>query len=87
MNEKEVLVRIIDYENDHMIRAGYTSIPAEMLKMYHYLKDNNNISLSIENIEPKNNKYDNAEAHVVDITVVPGDGEWLHSINVYVEVY
>ena len=53
MNEKEVLVRIIDCKDDFMIRAEYTSIPSEMLKMYHYMKDKEGLYIRLENCDEK----------------------------------
>lgn len=87
MNEKEVLVRIIDIKNEYPIRAEYTSIPAEILKMYHYMKNKDGLYIHLENSDEENNpKYDNVEATVKEVEVVPGGNEWLNCINVYVEI-
>ena len=87
MNEKEVLIRIIDIKNDYMIRAEYTSIPVEMLKMYHYMKDKDDLYIHLENSDTENNsKYDNVEASVKEVEVIPGGNEWLNCINVYVKI-
>ena len=87
MNEKEVLVRIVDIKNDYMIRATYTSIPVEMLKMYHYMKDKDGLYIHLENSDTENNsKYDNVEASVEEVEVIPGGNEWLNCINVYVKI-
>ena len=87
MNEKEVLVRIIDCKDDFMIRAEYTSIPSEMLKMYHYMKDKEGLYIRLENCdEKKNTKYDNVFASVRDIEIIPGGDTWMNCINVIVEV-
>ena len=87
MNEKEVLIRIIDIKNDYMIRAEYTSIPAEILKMYHYMKDKDGLYIHLENSDTENNsRYDNIEASVEEVEVIPGGNEWLNCINVYVKI-
>ena len=89
MNEKEVLVRIIDCKNDVMIRAEYTSIPSEMLKMYHYMKDKEGLFIRLEDHnedEKYRAEYDNKIAYVKDVEVIPGGDYWLNCINVFVEV-
>ena len=87
MNEKEVLVRIIDCKDDYMIRAEYTSIPSEILKMYHYMKDKEGLYIRLESHdEEENTKYDNVFASVKDIEIIPGGDTWMNCINVIVEV-
>ena len=89
MNEKEVLVRIVDIKNDYMIRATYTSIPVEMLKMYHYMKNTEDLFLHLDpplDEEYYDTKYDNIDCEVTDVEVVPGGQGFLNCINVYVKV-
>lgn len=88
MNEKEVLVRILDCsKNNYMIRAEYTSIPSEMLKMYHYMKDKDGLYIRLkDDNEEINSKYDNVIVMVRDVEVTPGGDGWINSIDVYVEV-
>jgi len=89
MNEKEVLIRIIDEKNSYMIRAEYTSIPSEMLKMYHYMKDKDGLYIRLKDNnedEKYHAEYDDVIASVKDVEVVPGGDNWLSCIDVYVEV-
>ena len=89
MNEKEVLVRIIDCKNDFMIRAEYTSIPSEMLKMYHYMKDKEGLYIRLKDNnedEKYHVEYDDVIAAVKDVEVTPGGDDWLNCIDVFVEV-
>ncbi len=89
MNEKEVLVHIIDIENDTVIRADYTSIPSEMLKMYHYMMDKDGLYLYLdEPIDGKiyDDKYICADLEVKDVSVTPAGDGYLNCINVYVKV-
>ena len=86
MNEKEVLIRIVDIKGNHMIRAEYTSIPSEMLKMYHYMKNKDGLYLRLECSEDKyyDARYDDVNASVEDIEIVPGGDTWMNCIDVYV---
>ena len=87
MNEKEVLVRIMDVKNDYMIRAEYTSIPSEMLKMYHYMKEKDGLYIRLEDHnEEVNSNYDNVIAIVKDVEVTPGGDGWLNCIDIFVEI-
>ena len=86
MNEKEVLVRIVDVEKDYPIRADWTSIPSEILKMYHYMKDKDGLYLRLEDSNEVNSEYNNVVAEVKDIEVIPGGDGWINSINVFVEI-
>ena len=89
MNEKEVLIRIVDSKNDRMIRATYTSIPSQMLKMYHYMKDKEGLFLHLDASEDEgyyDTRYDDVDCEVTDVEVVPGGQEFLNCINVYIKV-
>lgn len=87
MNEKEVLVRIVDVKNSYMIRAEYTSIPSEMLKMYHYMKGKDGLYLRLkDHNEEVNSKYDDVTAIVRDVEVTPGGDCWLNCIDIFVEI-
>lgn len=90
MNEKEVLVRIIDAKHDYPIRTEWTSIPSEVLRMYHYMMGKDDLYLTF----PKpcdegytNPKYDDFSGKVIDVEINPGGYGNLFCINVYVEVY
>ncbi len=90
MNEKEVLVRIIDAKHDYPIRIEWTSIPSEVLKMYHYMEGKDGLYLTFS--EPfdegyANTKYDGHEASVKYVEVNPGGNGDAFCINVYVEVF
>lgn len=89
MNEKEILVRIVDIKNNHMIRAEYTSIPSEILKMYHYMKDKDGLYIRLKDNnedEKYREEYDDVIAMVKEIEVNPGGDGWLSCIDIYVEV-
>lgn len=88
MNEKEVLVRILDCsKNNYMIRAEYTSIPSEMLKMYHYMKDKDGLYIRLkDDNEEINSGYNDVIAMVRDVEVIPGGDALINCIDVYVEV-
>ena len=89
MNEKEVLIRIVDIKDEYMIRAEYTSIPAEMLKMYHYMKGKDGLYIHLENSDDEgyhDTKYNDVDCEVTDVEVVPGGQDFLNCINVYVKV-
>lgn len=87
MNEKEVLIRIVDIKNNHMIRAEYTSIPSEMLKMYHYMKEKDGLYIYLKDSDGEvNSEYNDVNAIVKDVEVTPGGDGWINCINVYVEV-
>lgn len=90
MNEKEVLIRIIDAKHDYPIRTEWTSIPSEVLKMYHYMVEKEDLYLTF----PKpldegyaNSKYDEFDASVTHVEVNPGGYGNAFCINVYVKVY
>ena len=90
MNEKEVLVRIIDAKHDYVIRTEWTSIPSEVLKMYHYMAEKDGLYLAFP--APLDEgyakpEYDNLNASVKDVEVNPGGYGNAFCINVYVEVY
>ncbi len=88
MNDKEVLIRIIDAKNDYPIRTDRTSIPSEVHKMYDYMANTEWIYLSIEKPldEGYSSVYDDTEAEVTDVSVTPGGHGFLFTINVYVKV-
>lgn len=88
MNEKEVLVRLVDIKNDMMIRAYYTSTPVEHLKMYDYFRERENYSIHIsENLKDSEDKYNNTDAFVKDIDINFGGEGCITCINIYVEVF
>lgn len=86
--ENNVKVRIIDGRTDYIVRAFSTTIPTEMLKMYHYILENEDvITLHIPQSEIDefgDSPYNNQDCLINDIEVsVGGDGN-LSCINLYV---
>ncbi len=84
MERNVVNVHILDEKNSKLLSYYTTENFSETLKAFHYMKYNDDITISID---VDNDDIDEKEGCVTDVTVTCGSKDLLTSINVYVKVY
>ena len=82
----EILIRLLDMENDNMIRAFFTTETKAILDMYTFAM-NNDIEVSVPyNDNSEKDRYNNTNAYIKEIEM--GFGNEIHYpyINFWAEV-
>lgn len=83
-NDK-ILVKLMNEEDESMIRAFYTSNPTEILKMYYFAKENE-IDISVPcNDDGDKDRYTDEIFYIEDITIVFGNTNTFNVINIWVK--
>lgn len=83
--KKEFLIRLINYEDEKMIKAFFSNNITELLKLYLFAKEEE-VYIDIPIEDNGRSKYDGHEAYIKDVRISFGGKEALTCLNVYVEV-
>jgi len=87
MVNNQVLIRLMDWENDNMIRAFYTEKPENFLAMYDYC-DKHDMPIYIpQNLNKEDDPYNNVECGFIEeIHIGFGGNESIPNIDIWVKV-
>lgn len=82
---KDILVRLKDYDNDNLIRCFHSVRYKEIVELFHFMKEKE-IRLQVPESE-EDNFYSGKEGIVKEIEVRFGSDENLLAVEIWMEVW